>query len=284
MNREGPNAEQAVYWNDQAGLKWVRLQQQLDAMIGPLGLAALDRASVAENERVLDVGCGCGATSLELARRVGTGGDVLGLDLSSAMLDRASERAREQDLGVVRFEAADAQTQAFDGPGFDLIFSRFGVMFFADPEQAFRNLRGALARNGRLCFVCWQAITSNPWMLVPLQAAAKHVQLPPPPTPGAPGPFSFADGERVRSILEGAGFSEIRLEPLESTLTLGGDAPLGEAVSFIVDGIGPTASILREQPERREAVLSEVNEALAPFAGPAGVSLPCATWIVTATH
>jgi SAM-dependent methyltransferase len=284
MKPDGPNAEQIAYWNDQAGLKWVRLQEQLDAMIGPLGLAALDRASVAENERVLDVGCGCGATSLELARRVGGGGDVLGVDLSSVMLDRARERASEQSLDAVRFEVADAQALAFDGPGFDLIFSRFGVMFFADPEQAFRNLRGALANSGRICFLCWQAVTSNPWMLVPLQAAAKHVQLPPPPAPGAPGPFSFADGELVRGILEGAGFSEIRIEPLETTLTLGGDSDLAEAVSFIVDGIGPTASILREQPDRREAVLSEVTEALAPFAGPGGVTLPCAAWIVSATH
>jgi SAM-dependent methyltransferase len=284
MNRDGPNAEQIAYWNDQAGLKWVRLQQQLDAMIEPLGQAALAQARPAPNERVLDVGCGCGASSLELARRVGSGGDVLGLDLSSAMLERASDRAREQNLGAVRFEVADAQTREFAGPGFDLIFSRFGVMFFADPVQAFRNLRGALARDGRLCFVCWQAITLNPWMLVPLQAAAKHVQLPPPPAPGAPGPFSFADGEHVRGILEGAGFSGIRLEPLETTLTLGGTERLPEAVSFIVDGIGPTASILREQPDRREAVLSAVTEALAPFARADGVGLPCAAWIVSATH
>ncbi len=282
MNLDGPNAEQIAYWNDQAGLKWVRLQQQLDDMIGPLGGAALDRAKPAPNERVLDVGCGCGATSLELARRVGGGGDVLGLDLSSAMLERARDRAREQNLTPVRFEIADAQTHAFQGPGFDLIFSRFGVMFFADPEQAFRNLRGALAQNGRLCFVCWQAITRNPWMLVPLQAAAKHVQLSPPPAPGAPGPFSFAEEERVRGILEAAGFAEVLIDPLESQLTLGGSVPLEEAVSFIVEGIGPTAAILREHPEQRGVVLSEVTEALAPFAGPDGVALPCAAWIVTA--
>jgi hypothetical protein len=157
-------------------------------------------------------------------------------------------------------------------------------MFFADPEQAFRNLRGGLAQNGRLCFVCWQAITRNPWMLVPLQAAAKHVQLPPPAPPGAPGPFSFAEEERVRGILEAAGFSEVLVEPLESRVALGGNVSLEEAVSFIVEGIGPTAALLREHPEQRDVVLAEVSEALAPFAGPDGVGLPCAAWIVTASQ
>jgi SAM-dependent methyltransferase len=282
MNPDGPNAEQIAYWNDQAGLKWVRLQEQLDAMIEPLGLAAIERAEPAPNERVLDVGCGCGASSLDLAERVGAGGEVLGVDLSSAMLERAQARARDRQLTSLRFAVADAQSHRFDGPGFDLVFSRFGVMFFADPEEAFRNLRSALTEGGRICFLCWQAVTSNPWMLVPLQAAAKHVQLPPPPAPGTPGPFSFADAERVRGILEAAGFCEIGVEPLESRLTLAGSAPLAEAVSFVVDGIGPTASILREQPERRDAVLAEVTEALAPYAGSDGVGLPCSAWIVTA--
>jgi SAM-dependent methyltransferase len=259
MNPDGPNAEQIAYWNDQAGLKWVRLQEQLDAMIGPLGLTAIERAEPAPNERVLDVGCGCGASSLELAERVGAGGEVLGVDLSSAMLERAQARARDRQLTSLRFTVADAQSHRFDGPGFDLIFSRFGVMFFADPEEAFRNLRGALAEGGRICFLCWQAVT-----------------------PGTPGPFSFADAERVRGILEAAGFCEIGVEPFESRLTLAGSAPLAEAVSFVVDGIGPTASILREQPERRDAVLAEVTEALAPYAGSDGVGLPCSAWIVTA--
>lgn len=282
MDRDGPNAEQIAYWNDQAGLQWVRLQPQLDDMIGPLGQTTLERAQPAPRERVLDVGCGCGASSLGLARQVAPGGEVLGVDLSSAMLERARYRAGEIGLTSVRFALADAQTHSFDGPGFDLIFSRFGVMFFADPVAAFRNLHGALARGGRVCFVCWQDVARNPWMLVPLQAAAKHLQLPPPPPPGAPGPFSFAEPERVRSILEAAGLGDVHLEPLESELRLGGRVPLDEAARFMVEGVGPTAALLREHPDRREAVLLEVSEALAPFAGTDGVALPCAAWIVSA--
>lgn len=282
MNPDGPNAEQNAYWNDQAALKWVRLQQQLDDMIGPLGRAALDRARPAPDERILDVGCGCGASSLELGERVGAGGLVLGVDLSSAMLERAEERARERGLDGVRFAVADAQTHAFAGPGFDLIFSRFGVMFFADPEAAFRNLCSALAPGGRLCFVCWQTLARNPWMLVPLQAAARHVQLPPPPAPGTPGPFSLAEADRVRAILETAGFTGVRIDPLETQLSLAGGLPLEQAVAFLVEGVGPTAALLREHPDRRDAVLSEVTDALAPFLVSGAVALPCAAWIVSA--
>ncbi|MEN8185026.1 MAG: class I SAM-dependent methyltransferase [Myxococcota bacterium] len=281
MQPSGPNAEQIAYWNEQTGPKWVRLQQRLDEMIGPLGQAGLDRVKPVPGERALDVGCGCGASALEIAERVGAEGSVLGLDISSVMLERAEARAREQGLGQARFLAADAQTHPFQEPRFDLVFSRFGVMFFSDPDAAFRNLHAALAPGGRLGFVCWQAVARNPWMLVPLSAAAPLLELPPPPSPEAPGPFAFADPDRVRRILASAGFEDVALEPLESEISLGGEASLEEAVAFVLD-IGPTAAVLRDQPEPREAVTAAVRGALAPFARPDGVRLPCSAWVVTA--
>jgi SAM-dependent methyltransferase len=180
LDATGPNAQQIEYWNAQSASKWVALQSLLDQQLGPLGLATIERAELAAGERVLDIGCGCGQSSLQLAERVAPGGSVLGIDVATAMLERARERALELGLGHVRFENADAQTFAFAPASFDLAFSRFGVMFFADPVAAFANVRAALAPGGRLSFLCWQEIGRNPWVRVPLMAAAKHVPLPEP--------------------------------------------------------------------------------------------------------
>ncbi len=172
----GPNAEQIQYWNEQRGRAWVAQQELIEAQLAPLGRHAMDRAAIAAGERVLDVGCGCGQTTLELARRVGPRGSVLGADISSVMLGRARELAGAAGATNVRFEEADAQTHAFPPAGFDVLFSRFGVMFFADPRAAFANLRTALRPGARVAFVCWQALPLNPWMAVPLAAALQHFQ------------------------------------------------------------------------------------------------------------
>jgi SAM-dependent methyltransferase len=279
----GPNAEQVRYWNDISGPKWVRFEALLDAQIGPLGRRAMDAAAVAPAERVLDVGCGCGDTTLELAGRVGPRGAVTGVDVSAVMLARAAERARAAGLVHVRFVNADAQTHALPPSAHDLVYSRFGVMFFTDPTAAFANLARTLRTGGRLAFVCWQAVQRNPWMMVPLAAAARHVTLPPPPGPDAPGPFSFADPERVRRILAGAGFIDVTLEPRHDTLVLGGGADLDATVEFLLHGVGPTSAALREAGAAAyPAVAVAVRAAVAPFAGPDGVRMESATWIVTA--
>ena len=276
----GPNAEQIRYWNEEAGPRWVAFRDRLDALIEPLGALALERAAAAPGERVLDVGCGCGQTSLALARQVGPQGRVTGIDLSAAMLEVAAGRARDAGLGQARFLAADAQTAELDPV--DLVFSRFGVMFFADPVAAFANLRAALAPGGRLVFVCWQAIGANPWMLEPLLAMAKHVALPPPPAPGEPGPFSFGDAERVRGILRDAGFSRLRIEPAETELRLGGPGGIDEALDFVLR-IGPASAALRDAaPDSVARVGEAVREVLAARARPDGVSMPAAVWLVTA--
>jgi SAM-dependent methyltransferase len=278
----GPNAEQIRTWNETLGPRWVDQEAMLDAQIAPLGLAALERAKVQPGERAIDVGCGCGQTSLQLAERVGPSGAVLGIDVSAPMLARA--RARAAGRSKLRFAQADAQTHRFDEV-FDLAFSRFGVMFFADPVAAFANLAGALRPGGRLAFVCWQAIDRNPWILAPMRAVAGIVPLPPPPAPGSPGPFAFADPERVRGILEAAGYSQVVLEPEQGELAIGADRGLEGAVEFMLE-MGPVAAALREAGPAglaaRGRAADAIREACAAFATPEGVRAGYAAWIATA--
>jgi len=280
----GPNADQIRYWNLESGPKWVALHATIDDQIAPLGLEAIRRADVRSGESVLDIGCGCGATSLQLAERVGPSGSVIGLDISEPMLARARERAAERELAQLAFVNGDAQTFAFEPAGRDLVYSRFGVMFFQDPTAAFANLRRALRPGGRVAFACWQEIGRNPWMLVPLLAAAKHVPLPAPPAEGAPGPFAFADPEHVRRILAGAGFSDIAIAGHEAELTLAGGGDLEQVVDFVLQ-LGPAGQAMREaEPGTRAGAREAVQEALGPHLTPDGVRLASATWIVSASN
>jgi SAM-dependent methyltransferase len=280
MQPTGPNAEQITYWNEQAGPKWISENARLDAMLAPLGLAAMERARPGKGERVLDVGCGVGQTSLQLAARVGVTGSVLGVDISAPMLARARERAGAEKLANVAFENADAQTYAFTPNSVDLVFSRFGVMFFADPGAAFANIARALRPGGRLAFVCWQALAQNPWMRDSIAAIAKHVQLPAPAAPDAPGPFAFADAARVRAIIERAGFRSVAHEPLMGKMLLG--KTLDAALDFATE-IGPAGSALREATEaQRAAATASIRESLAAHMTPDGVRMTYAAWIVTA--
>jgi len=278
----GPNAEQIEYWNSERAQKWVDLQERMDALIEGFGACALDRAELAAGERVIDVGCGCGATTLAIAGRVGPRGRVLGVDVSAAMLARARERARSTGLANVEFADGDAQTHAFDAGAWDCVFSRFGVMFFADPARAFANLRRALRRGGRASFACWRALPENQWVTVPFAALAKVVAPPPPPPPGAPGPFSFGDPERVRGILAEAGFAEIELAPHDGPLTLGSD--LDDAVEFALSA-GPASRLLEgASAADRARARAVVREALAPHARGGPIALTGAIWLVRATN
>jgi SAM-dependent methyltransferase len=284
MDAAGPNAEQITYWNETAGPKWVALEEMLDEQIRGLGEVAMDRVGIAPGERVVDVGCGTGQTALQLARRVGPAGAVVGLDISEPMLARARARARSAGAENVTFVAADVQTHRFEPAQADTCFSRFGVMFFADSVAAFGNLRSALRPGGRLGFVCWQALPENPWMGVPLSAALQHVPLPVPGPPDGPGPFAFADAARVQGILARAGFSAVTVADHRSVLTVGGTAGLDRAVEFMMQ-MGPAAAALRAaDPGLRGTVAAAIREALVPYDTPAGVRMASAAWVVTATR
>ncbi len=193
-----PNADQIAYWNGPAGQHWTDRQQVQDVLLAPVSRLLLDRADAKPGERILDVGCGCGATSIAIAERVMPDGFVLGIDISAPMLARARELA-PQGLPL-DFVLADATVYPFDAASFDLLVSRFGVMFFADPEASFANLRRALRPSGRVTFACWREPRHNPWMMTPLQAVYQHVPKLPRPEPEDPGPFAFASEDRVHRI------------------------------------------------------------------------------------
>jgi SAM-dependent methyltransferase len=274
------NQAQIDYWNDLAGQIWVRYQVQLDRQIEPLGLAAMEALAPRPGERILDIGCGCGQTSLALAGRVSPGGVVAGVDISEPMLAVARHRPRPTPGLPVTFQAVDAQTADLGAGGFDAAFSRFGVMFFSDPVAAFANIRGALKPGGRLAFVCWRPLAENPWMAAPLAAARPLLPPPPPPDPLAPGPFAFADADRVCGVLSAAGFSAIDITSFD-TLVGGGD--LEETMDLSLH-VGPLSAALREAPALTGPVGDAVREALRGYQTPRGVMMPAAVWIVRARN
>jgi SAM-dependent methyltransferase len=279
-NATAANAAQDDYWNGRVGQTWVELQTLLDMELRPLGREAQRALDPKPGERVLDIGCGAGETSLDLAAAVAPDGSVLGADLSQLLLDLARSRAGDKGLPV-RFTAADAQTSDFGGTPFDAAFSRFGVMFFSDPTAAFANIAAAIKPGGRLAFVCWRTFAENPLMRDPMQAALPLIPPPEPSDPLAPGPFAFADPERVRTILTGAGFGDVVIRPFDAKV---GGWTLDEAM-IVVQRVGPLGSILRINPELKGPVLEAVAQALARSQGADGrVRMGAAVWIVTATR
>jgi SAM-dependent methyltransferase len=276
-----PRASQSFV--EKGGEAWARLQDRTDALVDPPGRLALERLGVVTGERVLDVGCGCGQTLLEIAERAGASGRVLGVDISPPMLARARERVAGQP--IIEVALGDAQTYTFAPGAFDAVFSRFGVMFFDDFGAAFRNLRGAARPGGRLSFVCWQEMARNPWAARPLEAVMRL--LPPSALPdvlreGRPGPFFLSEPGRVREILEGAGWKDVTIEPFEMPLHLGGAATLEEAVAYSLQ-IGPAARAMADAPEALKPQLEgALREALSPFASARGVFLDGAVSVVRA--
>lgn len=273
----GAANEQAAYWNEEGGARWVRHIDGVEAMLEPLSAALLARVAAGAGERLLDVGCGGGVTSAALAAAVGAEGRVTGLDVSKVILDVA--RARYAGVGNLDFLLADAAVHHFGATRYDALTSRFGVMFFPDPHAAFANLRRALTDSARLCFMCWRRLDENPWM--GLAAAAAFTVLPPPPRPepGAPGPFSFAKRERVVDILASAGFAGIEFEAIDRDIDLGS---LDQAMAWLTY-MGPAAQPLREASEdHRAQALDAMREALGNEERDGRVVLNGATWVVKA--
>lgn len=274
------NADQIAYWNGPGGQHWTERQPVQDVLLAPVSQALIDGCRARPGERIVDIGCGCGSTSIALAELVAPTGFVLGIDISGPMLARARDVA-PKNLPV-DFVLADATVYPFDPESFDLLTSRFGVMFFADPVVSFTNLRLALKPSGRLAFVCWREARENPMMMVPLQAVYKHVPKLPQLGPEDPGPFAFASEERVSRILREAGFSDIRIEPRNLTL----DLAIGRGLEAAVQGaleIGPASRALADQPaDVRAAATQSIREALTPFVRGESVIVPAAIWVVTA--
>lgn len=276
------NADQVAYWNGPVGERWRARQQDQDTLLAPVADLLLRRAAPSTGEVVLDIGCGCGFTSVELARRVAPGGRVLGVDISRPMLERARERVPAG--AAIDFIEADATAYAFEPGAADLLFSRFGVMFFAEPRKSFANIRLGLRHGARVAFACWREPQRNPWLMLPLEEACRHVPRPPPARPGDPGPFAFADESRVRGILEAAGFVEIGLEAVDLSLDIAIGRGLDAAVATAT-GMGPASRALEGQPaELKSAAASSIRAALARYQAGNEVALPGAIWIVTAIN
>lgn len=276
------NEEQARYWGEEAGRIWVELEDRFDLVTGPFGDLALDAAAVSPGEAILDVGCGFGSTVIELARRTGPGGRVVGVDISAVMLDRARERVAAAGLGNVDLVLADAQTETLGTAAFDVVFSRFGVMFFADPVAAFTNLRRSLHGGGRLAFVCWQGPERNAWLVEPLRAVAGILELPPPPGPDDPSPLAFGDPARVRAVLGGAGFVDVDLAASPGTIRFGTAAESDRAAEIALQ-MGPgRVPYGRADAAAQARARDAVEGVIGPHRGPDGVVMPAACWVVTA--
>jgi SAM-dependent methyltransferase len=273
------NADMLAFWNGQGGRIWVARQAHTDTTLTPVTEALLAFAAPRTGERILDVGCGCGAPTLEFARAVGPTGRVAALDISGPMLAEGAARAKAAGIANIDWRQADPATAALDE--YDVLTSAFGTMFFGDPVGAFAHMRCAANADARMAIVCWRSLAENPWMEVPMNAVARHLPPRPKPVPHAPGMFAFADPERVFEVLTASGWAPPSFEKLDADLDIAAGRGLEEAVIQSTQ-IGAVNSWLRNQPAEVVSVaIASLREALEPFVDGASVRLPGAMWLIS---
>lgn len=282
------NKDQIQFWNGAGGQKWVADNALMEVMLRDIGLRTIAALAPMAGDKALDVGCGCGSQTLDLARRIGSDGEVVGIDISAPMLalgKQLAEASVHEVIADITFVQADACDHDFRPGYFDLVYSRFGVMFFDDPVGAFSNLRSALKPNGRLAFVCWQGAEQNPFMTMPARAALQYLPAPEPQPPGAPGPFAFADSGRVRSILTDSGFSDIAIVATMQTLQFGASKTFEAACAEMLS-IGPVSRLLVGADEAlKQLVFEAVCTVLEPFyTAESGLCFEGNFWIATARN
>lgn len=269
--------QQTATWNGPSGQSWVAAQETLDEMFQPFEDELVSVALGKPRAAVLDVGCGTGSTTIAIQRRLGTSSRCVGVDISQPMIEHARVRA-ERAGSPVRFVVADAERHAFERGHFDLIVSRFGVMFFEDSVRALGNLRQAARNDAELCFIVWRSPAENPFMTTAERAAAGVLTNLPPRVADAPGQFGFADPDRVRRILEQGGWTDVESAALDVECAF--PEP---ALSLYAARLGPVGGALREADEQTKArVMAVVLPAFAPYVHGSTVRFRAACWKVTA--
>ena len=275
------NEQQFEAWNGGESAHYVEHADRYDRQLEPFTSALLDRAELEPHHVVLDIGCGCGATTHAAAGRAG---QVVGLDLSEPLVEIARSRARAASIENVQFVIADAQTHRIARGGFDRIISQFGVMFFDDPELAFANLRQALAPGGTMTFVCWQGLEANEWLMVLGRVVSRYVALPEfGGRAGGPGMFSLRDPDEISMLLGSAGFVQVECESLTPSILLGGGGSPDESIDFLL-GMGMARGLVGlAEPNARDAVIqgvrAELDERYVPSSG---IRLGAGAWLVSA--
>tara|TARA_B100001013_G_scaffold148504_1_gene88099 strand:- start:3179 stop:4033 length:855 start_codon:yes stop_codon:yes gene_type:complete len=276
------NKDQKDFWSGKGGDVWVKRQQAMDTMLNPLGEAALKKLELNEDSNVLDIGCGCGNTTLSIAEKIKPSGRVTGLDISKPMLQRAIESAQNRSLENISFQCLDVQTEDFGVNTFNAAFSRFGVMFFEDPVAAFRNINKSLLSRSPLSFICWQSPIQNPWQSLFVQEVKKFIDLPSPP-PRSPGPFAFMESDYVNSILENSNFENVKIVGYEAEVNMFSGRSLSDAVQDYTSINPVVTEMLKDSTvELKERILNSVIEVFSPYFSEKGLIFSSATWIVTA--
>jgi len=277
----GKHPTEGLRWQGEMGEKWNAYHEQFESMIGPVGTALIEAANVRPGESVIDIGCGAGATTIDIARRIAPRGRVTGLDISPTLIRTAERRTRAAGLANAAFIEGDATT-ASPGRRFDCLFSRFGVMLFDDAYAAFANMRNFLNPGGRLVFSCWGPLAENPWASEAMGVVARHKELPK-PVPRAPSPFAFADTEYVRDILESARFTGIAFTPWRGGQLVGGPgADAAKAAQFLMDAAFVGDALAGEPQDLKDRVLSGLVRMFAQFETPEGVRMAAMAWLVSA--
>ena len=279
---EDKNAKQKDFWSGKGGDYWVEKQSEMDIMLNPLGKKALAKLDLKNNSEVLDIGCGCGATTLEIAKKVSEG-TVTGLDISVPMLNKAESEASIQGIANVDFKVIDVQVDLLASEKYDYVYSRFGVMFFDDPYEAFKNIFSSIKEGGELSFVCWQDPSLNPWQSLSVQVIRGYLDMPSPP-PRSPGPFAFHEKDYVKEILEKSGFSDISFDDNQEDITMFSGKSLQEASEDYL-AINPVVTeMLKDSPDDLKAeIVESLKEAFSEFYKGDGLVFPSATWVVLAS-
>jgi SAM-dependent methyltransferase len=278
-----PNQGQVEAWNGGESVHYVTHADRYDRQLASFTSALLEQAAVTWDDVVLDIGCGCGVTTLLAAADAHR---VLGLDISNPLIEIAARRAAAAGVGNAEFIVADAQTHPFADGEFTLVMSQFGLMFFDDPEGAFENIRRSLAPGGRLSFVCWQDLQANEWLRIVSDAVADHADVPEFGGRAAgPGMFALKRPDETVALLTAAGFTEAEVAPIETSLVLGGGGTVEESLEFLL-GMGMVRGVLgRVDGDEREQAIADVRSALAERHVPdVGVTLGAAGWLASARN